>query len=62
MYNSQNFGSWLLDDMQQLDYHVRLFGDMLRNIDDLSNLLDFYQDKISGPSAEMLAKGSLLSQ
>lgn len=58
MINSQKIGGWLVKDLEELDRQVRLFGDMLRNIDDLSNLLDFYHENISGPTANILTKSS----
>lgn len=59
MFNTHNIGSWLLSDIQLIDSNIRLFSDMLRDIDDLSNLIDFYHDKISAPSAMILNKGRL---
>lgn len=57
----QNIGSWILDDMEDLHGQVRVFGEMLRHIEDLSKLIEFFEEKIERPVQSMRNRGRLLS-
>lgn len=56
MLINQNIGSWIVDEMEALHIQVRLFGDMLSQIDDLSKLIEFYDEKITRPMHSILEK------
>ena len=56
MIINQKIGSWIVDDMEVLQQQVRLFGDMLAQIDDLSKLIEFYEEEIARPLQTIVNK------
>lgn len=61
MIINQNIGSWIVHEMEGLQRQVRLFGDMLSQIDDLSKLIEFYEDEIARPLQTIVSKSRSMS-
>ena len=58
MLIDQNIGSWILDEMETLHREVRLFGEMIAQVEDFSKLIELYEDKISLPLHRLILKSS----
>lgn len=57
MLINHNIGSCIRDDVEDLHRQVRVFGDMLRQIEDLSKLIEFFEEKIERPLQAMRKRG-----
>jgi len=57
MLLSQNIGSWIVEELGKLHDQIGVFNEMLQKIDDLSSLLDFYDERVYRLSESILTKG-----